>query len=152
MGFEISSREDLAWAAGYFDGEGSSFLKKNGKFNNKNLAISIAQNDPETLKKFFGIVQKGKLYEYRVWQWKTTNFADSQFVIGLLWPWLGSIKKQQYSDACKKYLESRKITQVHRKVRVCGTWSKYSKGCRCDKCREAQHEAYRHYKLYGTYT
>jgi hypothetical protein len=92
-------RCELAWAAGFFDGEGSFKLG-----DHKYAQATIDQVDPEVLYKFqasvgFGVVSgpytkknPAHLPQYR---WAVYRFDLTQQVLILLWPWLGSVKRAQ---------------------------------------------------------
>lgn len=96
-----SWREQLAWAAGFYDGEGCCSFS-NGK---RAYRVSIVQIDPEVLLKFqAAVLGIGTLQgPYKTasmgnsrprWQYTATG-ADAQAVIAMLWPWLGTVKREQ---------------------------------------------------------
>ena len=96
------NRESLAWAAGFFDGEGS--VSFTGDRLNRYPLITIQQNDPEVLYRFrdavafLGVVHGpysrrdggNPFYNYQV-----SSFEKVQAVIAMLWPFLSVIKKSQ---------------------------------------------------------
>lgn len=92
---------ELAWAAGFFDGEGSFHAHASHKTNPK-LAISISQKDREVLDRFHaavsGIGGVNGPYEYdtrgRTFNYRAYN-RDAEAVFELLRPFLGSIKVAQ---------------------------------------------------------
>lgn len=106
-------REDLAWAAGFFDGEGTTisgtFYKPNRlnpqkKYHTINLIVT--QKNPELLHKFKDIVGVGKVYgpdSRGIHRYKVTSFPNTQHVVAILWSWLGNDKKEQASRALLKY-------------------------------------------------
>ena len=113
MGTFTIDREELAWAAGFYDGEGSSFARAHGKGGAKTAGITIGQADPEVLERFCRAVQMGKvcgpygpygsgtksMYYIRIhshWQ--------VQHVAAALWPWLGTEKKNQFVQALTESL------------------------------------------------
>ena len=58
---------ELAWAAGFFDGEGCTCIwKGNTGFNNRRVQVQIHQSSadgtPEVLKRFLEAVEVGKIY------------------------------------------------------------------------------------------
>lgn len=97
---------DLAWAAGFFDGEGcfSTHLQKN---RGKSFRITIVQVDREVLDKFHQIVQVGNVtgpysppshrgqpyYLYRVQGRAVIDAAK------VMWPYLGTLKRSQFRKA-----------------------------------------------------
>lgn len=111
---------ERAWAAGFFDGEGSVstsvrvYNSKLGPINRTPIACSMAQLlDGQTILERFrsavgslGKVQEnvpeGKKYN-RIWVWNANAFGELQTVAGVLWPYLSTPKKAQFSKAILKY-------------------------------------------------
>ena len=106
-------REELAWAAGFYDGEGSSFAKRHGKGEGKTAGITIGQTDPEVLERFCRAVRMGKvigpygpygsggkpMYYVRIGShWQVQHIAAA------LWQWLGTEKKNQFVAALTESL------------------------------------------------
>lgn len=106
------NREELAWAAGFFDGEGHTRgWKRNATatFNaHTRVGLTISQADsPELLERFqravggVGVVYGP--YEYRnrrptqkaFYVFSTATFEHAQHCVCCIWPWLGSIKRAQ---------------------------------------------------------
>jgi hypothetical protein len=52
---------DLAWAAGFFDGEGTAYAKKNGKY--RYLYLGLSQRDIRPMNRWVNIVQCGRVYQ-----------------------------------------------------------------------------------------
>jgi len=111
------NREALAWAAGFYDGEGCICVQQPSGVC---LDIKIAQVDLRPLKRFLGAVCFGKIagpytrenrpkskpfYYYRVNKWE-----DVQQVICCLWNWLSEPKKEQIVKCFKKVREKRVYT------------------------------------------
>lgn len=104
----VVNRENLAWAAGFFDGEGcfSSCLRYDDNTKKKYIA-SIGQVDRKGLERFQEAVQLGKIYgPYGPYGNRFKNarpfyrldiygFEQSQALLALLWTWLGPVKRQQ---------------------------------------------------------
>jgi hypothetical protein len=61
--FNIVSSEEVAWAAGFFDGEGTTGTYRDGSTTTKRcrIQISASQNDREVLDRFAMIVGVGKV-------------------------------------------------------------------------------------------
>ena len=87
-------RERLAWAAGFFDGEGYVGL------SHTNFSVRVSQKSPEVLHTFrdaigFGTVGKaGTVYQYYVY-----GFEKVQAVMALLWSWLSLDSKAKFLRA-----------------------------------------------------
>jgi hypothetical protein len=94
------NREELAWAAGFFDGEGHASGRKP-----RGLRLSVSQRDWQVLERFdkavLGLGRRGKTVGggHPMFVWRTTNFADGQAVIAMLWRFLSPIKRLQCKTA-----------------------------------------------------
>src|SRR5436309_3043440 len=98
------NREDLAWAAGFFDGEGCFCYSQSGKYG----CVSIGQSELEPLARFRQAVGLGKIYGPYVFP-KTRNRLSKkpqyvfrvhghegvQAIAAMLWFQLSSIKTTQ---------------------------------------------------------
>src|ERR1035437_2336605 len=105
----MNRSEELAWAAGLFEGEGCFSVLKRG--TNPQAALSMV--DEDIVKKFAIIMGEhiGKIYSYqkppyqRVYKWQTTGFTGVQQSICLLWNGLGKRRKEKAKyvmiTACK---------------------------------------------------
>lgn len=102
-----TNKLDLAWAAGFYDGEGSvSCTSNNGKpFTRVQLSIG-QKNDgeeiAEVLLRFQRAVGLGNIYrktaairEIDQHQFLISKFQDVKDCLRLLWPYLSTIKKHQ---------------------------------------------------------
>lgn len=94
------NREWLAWAAGFYDGEGCTVVKNRGC----GIAIAISQKDSEVLHRFrnavlnLGYVNGPHINTWSpdgMYQYQVSNFEHCQAVIAMLWPFLSSIKRNQ---------------------------------------------------------
>lgn len=110
------NREELAWAAGFFDGEGTSHCRLPTSKTHRQLVVQLEQYyDNEAVEKLweaFGLL--GTVY-YRPrnnkprYIWEVTGFEKVQFVMAAMWPWLCSPKKEQYISALETYKLSQRI-------------------------------------------
>lgn len=100
---------ELAWIAGFFDGEGSSYIgwgwpKKDGT-RSPHVYISAAQKHKAPLERIQRTLGKGSVTgpnRRGMFTWQLQSSKDVPEVMNLLWPYLGEIKKEQYLDACKR--------------------------------------------------
>lgn len=101
------SDEDLtAWAAGLFDGEGSSsmFVPRSRRSARRQIQVSQAGSPgslPEVLVKFREIVGCGSItgpYRGYLYYWKTTKSDLVDDVAALLWPFLSAPKRDQFAN------------------------------------------------------
>jgi hypothetical protein len=89
---------ELAWAAGFFDGEGSSYTIKQ-----KYVQLSVSQQDRRPLDRFAKAVgtgnvrgpYTGKARPKPLYFW-TSAGTRATFVMTQLWPFLSDPKKEQF--------------------------------------------------------
>src|SRR3989442_13381260 len=97
-------RHDLAWAAGFFDGEGWA------SFQARACRAQINQADPhgipEVLVKFQRIVGVGRITgpdvrdgKIDLYHWIVSSRADVARVADLIGPWLGPVKRAELERA-----------------------------------------------------
>lgn len=100
---------ELAWAAGFFDGEGSTFARTEASrpgYRRLNVAVpqSGGASVPDALKRFqaamlgMGTIGKPRL---GIYQWRAIDFTQAHATIGLLWPELGEVKRIQAAAAIR---------------------------------------------------
>lgn len=105
--------ESLAWAAGFFDGEGSTCVMRGKGRNGWGICLTIQQNNRSTLERFAAIIggdppiygpyvykmkKVNPRYDLRIYGLDRVNKA-----LGLLWPWLGDEKREQAHRARETY-------------------------------------------------
>ena len=110
-------KQELAWAAGFFDGEGhvASYIDRE-KYHGPYIRISITQTDTEVLDRFNkAVLGLGKVCgpyaeknpnakdKYILY---VTSFEKVQAVMGLLWNFLSSIKRAQFKNAHLSFLQA----------------------------------------------
>jgi hypothetical protein len=108
---------NLAWAAGFYDGEGSSWTRlyrrvwRGRNHDHRTIACSVGQVDREVLDRFSGIVGVGSVdgpYDKGatrspMFYWRTRSLQETRHVYELLRPYLGSIKIAQFERAFAAY-------------------------------------------------
>jgi hypothetical protein len=98
-------RHELAWAAGFFDGEGWAARSKT-----RGVQARINQSDddrvPEVLLRFQRIVGLGRLHgpvredgRKDLYHWDVSSRSDVAAVANATWPWLGSVKRIEFEAA-----------------------------------------------------
>ena len=119
---ELSHVTELAWVAGFFDGEG--YIGAGGSVGKRTLEMSIAQASigdvPVTLTRVAVALRIGRLRGPRMlanpWSklpqhvWCARSFEDVQFAVALLWRWLGPVKRAQARDALLRYRALGRVT------------------------------------------
>lgn len=101
-----SSECDLAWAAGLFDGEGSTstYIPKGKTYTRRQMAVSqggLPAQVPAVLTRFKSLVGVGNItgpYE-GLYYWKTTRKDAVDLAGALLWPYLSNVKRAQFAAA-----------------------------------------------------
>lgn len=107
-----SLTESLAWAAGFFDGEGSVYLAKHRTHSGYvRLEAAITQSHgggpPPVLTDFQSILGVGRVRgpypapagHLPVYRWKAHRRPQIEDLIERLWPWLGNVKRDQAKRA-----------------------------------------------------
>lgn len=99
---KYNNAEERAWAAGFFDGEGNSYIHK--VKNRRYVMLTVGQIELTILERFRTAVNCGQIYgpykrgEYHWkphWMWKATNRTDVLKALRALWPWLHYTKREQ---------------------------------------------------------
>ena len=87
-------KTELAWAAGFFDGEGHF-----GCHHFPYLYLSISQKDRNVLDRFRRIFKTGRVYppygKDSCYRFAIGNFHSIQKIIVALWPYLSIVKRDQ---------------------------------------------------------
>jgi hypothetical protein len=111
------NREKLAWAGGFFSGEGSThvhtnaYVRKDGR-QRKYLTMSITNTNLDALKQFDeATLHIGKVYielptkrpsHYKPrYQWTAKSYPATMAIIGLLYTFLSREKKDQIKRVIK---------------------------------------------------
>lgn len=106
------NREDLAWAAGLFEGEGNV-----GLFQSRWSRLGITSTDRDVLEKFQAVFPAmGRIYgpydqgHKPFWSWQVSKFEHVQAIIAGIWPWLCSRRRARAADVLRadKHLPPRK--------------------------------------------
>jgi hypothetical protein len=139
----IVNREELAWAAGFFDGEGTTgAYLHDGRLV---IGMSISQVQLEPLMRFQravgGLGHVGGRANRSLNQWQTRKFEHVQAVIAFLWTFLSGPKREQARRALIAFSQ-----RPHRTRRVdCdqshGEWVDRggTSGGYCRSCRRTQY-------------
>lgn len=109
----VARKQELAWAAGFFDGEGycgrTAFTKAKGGKKYYRWRADISQVHKEPLERFLKVIGHGKIYgpytpkslksrPYFVW---CAEGPNAKAAVKLLAPWLSSPKLQQAEELLK---------------------------------------------------
>jgi len=104
-------REELAWAGGLFEGEGTFYVKPRpyGRY----AALRIHMSDEDVIRRFADIFGLKVLGPYRKdpatsnfknpplefkpwWTAESAKFETVQAIGAMLWPWLGKRRREQF--------------------------------------------------------
>jgi hypothetical protein len=126
---EVYDRESLAWAAGFFDGEGTVNISTrrtscNGERQYLTINLCVSQTDPKILHKFKEICNMGgrvngpycpkTTNSSPYWSYAVHGLKHTQLIISRLWPWLSEEKRKQATEAFVKMEEYCKRPQLVR--------------------------------------
>jgi len=106
---------ELAWAAGFFDGEGCTHVGITNKDRPKptiRIVLAIDQLGDFALIRFRkatnnrGNIALVSTTGRRVYQYRVNTFWEVQMVMCVLWKYLSPPKKRQYKETVTKFLNS----------------------------------------------
>lgn len=109
---------ELAWAAGFFDAEGSISMSASGPPSLEVPQADVDGGPSSSLLRFRAALGRGRISGPRLvpsswsrlpqYRWQAGSFEDVQFVTGTLWRWLGLEKRSDLRDALIGYTEERR--------------------------------------------
>jgi hypothetical protein len=105
------SRENLAWAAGIFEGEGCISASSSGR---KRVRLSVNMTDEDVIRRLHAVMGVGDCYGPYVrpgkpsWQWEVTSAEDVQAVLAAFWTFLCSRRKGKAEEAIRIAASMRK--------------------------------------------
>lgn len=110
----MMNREELAWAAGFFDGEGNVRFGSNAPLKGS-IRVQVGQTDRRVLDRFQkAVLGLGKVYGpyprlKENWQpryiFETHGFEQSQAIVAMLYQFLSPVKQEQCLKALGEYNE-----------------------------------------------
>lgn len=105
--------QDLAWAAGLFEGEG--WITERTYQSPKQLRtlyypqLGLHMTDPDIVHRFHDVVRLGMVSPARplagrkpLTLWRLANFQDVQALIAAFWPWLGERRRRRALEVLSK--------------------------------------------------
>jgi hypothetical protein len=106
--------DKLAWAAGFFEGEGC-FPRSLGRRRGHQICAKLRNCDREMLSRFASILRCGNIggpFQRKPtnkpqYEWRVENFEHVQAVIALMWKWLGSRRRARAREMLRIYRDSR---------------------------------------------
>ena len=112
------SKEDRAYCAGLFEGEGhiGCYIKKNPKgYMVRNLTLSIGMQNKEPLELVQDILNVGSLkgpYRNKMYIYAVRNFEHIQFVVCNLWFWLSPRRREQAEIALTTFHSFNLVSKI----------------------------------------
>lgn len=112
----MTPETELAWAAGFFDGEGYTGFRTPGGRSYRAIRMSIGQMHREPLDRFHRAVGVGFITgpdPQGMFRWQVNARLDLHRVAALLWHYLGSVKQAQIESAFDRYHAAREERRSH---------------------------------------
>lgn len=121
-----SSLEDIAWAAGFFDGEGSFSVSSASRCAH----VSIAQTQREPLDRFLAITAQGKVLgpylrqtlagtkKKDLFGFHAYGHTQARHIMRTLWPFLGRVKRDQALSALTKSAAATVVVEESAPIRL----------------------------------
>jgi hypothetical protein len=108
----VASEADIAWAAGFYEGEGHFGVKRNPYHYPTSLRLTIGQRTEEPILKFLSIAEVGKIrhrhlgegHGGEIWYYDAGKTVQALQVLALLWPWLSERRQLQATMAIDEFL------------------------------------------------
>lgn len=100
--------EDIAWAAGLFEGEGTIFSADGGR-----PRLALCMTDKDVVDRFRDILggtvsgpyREGQENRKLMYKWQEGKVGTVQSVLRQFWPYLGERRREQAALAFAKYYE-----------------------------------------------
>lgn len=105
----MTRKEELAWAAGFFEGEGCFFLHKQRNGRIRRGTATLSNTDFDVLKRFHTIIGVGKIYKVNMknskykqaWQWRLSAREQFDYFASLVEPYLGKRRLEKLNEIKK---------------------------------------------------
>ena len=135
------SREDAAWLAGLYDGEGC--LSQQGKTKHRYWVLAISMTDEDVVRRAYEVTKAGcfmgpltcpSLAKYKpVYRWSVNSQQAIYEVTRAMLPWLGERRSAKVAEFVADY-EAREARRL-----ICskGLHQRQSRGGTCNSCAAA---------------
>jgi hypothetical protein len=115
----MATSEELAWSAGFFDGEGCVGLRRRPRCVAQ-LQISISQCDRRVLDRFAAAVGGGRVYGPHTpagatpnqnprYQYVATGASLVPSIMDAIYPWLSAVKREQYERTMAAHARAKMV-------------------------------------------
>jgi len=100
INFEVPNQVDLAWVAGYLEGEGCFSVDKR---LSRYVRVQVTSADLDVLERFMSIVKIGYIHEKRTggrryWCWACTRRRDAVALMEAVYPFLGQRRQKRIRE------------------------------------------------------
>lgn len=116
------AREDLAWLAGFYEGEGSCVLRRKG--DRVYMAITVSSTDLDVLEHARSIAHVGAISTQasrpgckQAWRWQVSDADQAMALAVALDPWLGSRRRARVREVIAEYVASAREVERQREHR-----------------------------------
>jgi hypothetical protein len=128
-----SMTEELAWAGGLYDGEGSASLTPHrshlGHFSPEVAITQLGDEVPEVLVRTRAALGCGRVYgpydqdrtSLPVYRWKAQSHHDVHFALYTLLPWIGTVKRDQARRVLRVLVEQGRLPRGNPAFGVAGS-------------------------------
>lgn len=118
------NREDIAWAAGLFEGEGCITVSTRRM---KYVNLTLAMCDRDAVERFRDAVGVGTIRLRRkapqggkpLWIWSANSFEHAQAVVARLWPGLCSRRRSRAREILLAVQASQRLRLTNRQMESC---------------------------------
>lgn len=152
----MTRREDIVWAAGLFEGEGSI-----GSHQDGHPRAYLEMVDEDIVRRFASIMGFGVVYfrpalqpqHSDTWAWAVQRYEWVQAMVAFLWPWLGARRRAKAREVL--ILGNARAANVNRLKTACPRGHPYDKlghytrngeqrvRRECRRCNRANHARFR---------
>ena len=122
----MTREQEIAWAAGLFEGEGYAVLNKRKPVV---LRLAIEMTDRDVIERFATIVGVGNANGPRrrsnprwqpLWRWQSDCIGDIRHVLGLIGPYLLSRRAAKVAELLEEYERDHEYLRTPIPCRWCG--------------------------------
>jgi hypothetical protein len=97
-------KTEVAWAAGFFEGDGSIYVYRSHRNPKGYIRLSVTQVTTERLERFEAAMGVGSVvgpYHHKgttKWMWRVAAKKDVRHSLNLMWPYLGPTMRRRLRD------------------------------------------------------
>ena len=118
----MTLKEKRIWAAGFFNGEGSTGTFKMDNHGHKYCRATVSQTDLPVLQQFHEAVEVGKivgLYQIKqnkpIWAWNANGYEQASEALFRIWPWLSQPKREQALEAFDEFVAYKQTIRKYKR-------------------------------------